>query len=211
MLAFNLMGDGLRDALDPKLQDAHDGRPTHGRLLLEIEGPDASNSAPRRAPFVAVDGVDLAIDAGEIVGMRRRIGLRQERHRAGADGADRLSRARARASGMTFAGHDLLRRCRDAQRRALIGKDIAMIFQDPLASLNPCFTVAFQLMETLRYGTDESAAARRRAAARALELLRAGRDSRRRSAARRVSAPALRRHGAARDDRDGDRRATRSC
>ena len=31
-----------------------------------------------------------------------------------------------------------------------------MIFQDPLASLNPCFTVAFQLMETLRiHGTDD--------------------------------------------------------
>ena len=44
-----------------------------------------------------------------------------------------------------------------------------MIFQDPLASLNPCFTVAFQLMETLRIHEGGSAKARR---ARALELLR---------------------------------------
>ena len=43
-----------------------------------------------------------------------------------------------------------------------------MIFQDPLASLNPCFTVAFQLMETLRIHEGGSAKARR---ARALELL----------------------------------------
>ena len=43
-----------------------------------------------------------------------------------------------------------------------------MIFQDPLASLNPCFTVAFQLMETLRIHEGGSARARR---ARALELL----------------------------------------
>jgi dipeptide transport system ATP-binding protein len=47
-----------------------------------------------------------------------------------------------------------------------------MIFQDPLASLNPCFTVAYQLTETLRvHGTDAEQASARRRRARALELL----------------------------------------
>jgi dipeptide transport system ATP-binding protein len=68
---------------------------------------------------------------------------------------------------MSFDGRDLLA-LSDRARRALVGKDIAMIFQDPLASLNPCFTVAFQLMETLRIHEGGSAKARR---ARSLELL----------------------------------------
>ena len=36
----------------------------------------------------------------------------------------------------------------ERERRALLGGDIAMIFQEPTTSLNPSFTVAFQLMET---------------------------------------------------------------
>jgi dipeptide transport system ATP-binding protein len=74
---------------------------------------------------------------------------------------------RVRAKKLAFDGTDLLA-LSDRARRKLVGKDIAMIFQDPLASLNPCYTVAFQLMETLRIHEGGSAKVRR---ARALELL----------------------------------------
>ena len=50
---------------------------------------------------------------------------------------------------MLFEGQDLLHLSAEARRR-IIGKDIAMIFQEPVASLNPCFTVGFQLEEVLR-------------------------------------------------------------
>ncbi len=78
-----------------------------------------------------------------------------------------------------------------------------MIFQEPTTSLNPCFTIGFQLTETLRLheGMDRKAARRR-----ADRAARAGRHSRRpESRLSRLPAPALRRHEPARDDRHGDR------
>ncbi len=53
------------------------------------------------------------------------------------------------ADRMSFAGTDL--RSLDArQRRDIVGRDIAMIFQEPMSSLNPCFTVGFQIGEALK-------------------------------------------------------------
>ena len=57
--------------------------------------------------------------------------------------------ARITADRMAFAGHDLRRMSARARRR-VIGRDMAMIFQEPMSSLNPCFTVGFQLTEALR-------------------------------------------------------------
>jgi ABC-type microcin C transport system duplicated ATPase subunit YejF len=50
---------------------------------------------------------------------------------------------------LRFAGHDLLG-ISDRERRRLVGKDMAMIFQEPTTSLNPCFTIGYQLVEALR-------------------------------------------------------------
>lgn len=52
-------------------------------------------------------------------------------------------------SRLLFDGRDLLA-MPDAERRALCGKDISMIFQEPMSSLNPVFTVGFQIGEVLR-------------------------------------------------------------
>jgi dipeptide transport system ATP-binding protein len=71
---------------------------------------------------------------------------------------------RVEARRMHFAGRDLPS-LSDRERRKVIGKDVAMIFQDPTTSLNPCFTVGFQLTETLRLhlGLDHKAARHRAA------------------------------------------------
>jgi dipeptide transport system ATP-binding protein len=137
--------------------------------LLNISGLTVEFGT-EASPFKAVDGIDFAIDAGEIVGI------------VGESGSGKTVTAlalmglidfpgRVRANSMVFAGHDLAS-ISERERRALVGKDIAMIFQDPLASLNPCFTVAFQLMETLRiHGTVDERRHRPTRRARALELL----------------------------------------
>jgi len=56
---------------------------------------------------------------------------------------------RVRAKKLRFMGHDLLGLA-DRDRRRLVGKDMAMIFQEPTTSLNPCFTIGWQLVEQLR-------------------------------------------------------------
>ena len=67
-----------------------------------------------------------------------------------------------RADKLRFDGHDLLA-LSSSERSKLTGKDVAMIFQDPTTSLNPCFTIGFQLAETLKLhlGMDTTAAHRR--------------------------------------------------
>jgi dipeptide transport system ATP-binding protein len=52
------------------------------------------------------------------------------------------------AERLAFDGHDLLR-LSARERRRIAGRDMAMIFQEPAASLNPCFTVGYQIEETL--------------------------------------------------------------
>ena len=70
-------------------------------------------------------------------------------------------------SRLLFDGRDLLA-MPDAERRALCGKDISMIFQEPMSSLNPVFTVGFQIGEVLRRHMEMTA---RQARERTLALL----------------------------------------
>jgi peptide/nickel transport system ATP-binding protein len=70
-------------------------------------------------------------------------------------------------SSIRFEGRELLG-LPEAERRALCGKDIAMIFQEPMSSLNPVFTVGFQIGEVLRLHMGME---RRAARARTLQLL----------------------------------------
>ncbi|HEX5096319.1 MAG TPA: ATP-binding cassette domain-containing protein, partial [Acidimicrobiia bacterium] len=66
-----------------------------------------------------------------------------------------------------FGGRDLLR-TGDAELRAIRGNEIAMIFQEPMTSLNPAFTVGNQIAEAVRLHTDAS---RKEAWRRAVEML----------------------------------------
>ena len=148
----------------------------------------------------AVDGVSLSLDKGEVLGIVGESGSGKSVTMLALMGLVAYP-GRVRAKRLRFDGHDLLTMS-DRERRTLIGKDVAMIFQEPTTSLNPCFTIGFQLAETLRLhlGMDRKAAraARDRAAG-------AGRHSGRGEPADGLSAPALGRHEPARDDRDGDR------
>jgi dipeptide transport system ATP-binding protein len=71
------------------------------------------------------------------------------------------------ADQLTFDGQDL-QAMPEKQRRKLTGSDIAMIFQDPMTSLNPCFTVGYQIIEALK---THQGGSKKELKARAIELL----------------------------------------
>jgi len=121
------------------------------------------------APFRAVDGVDLQVDAGEIVGIVGESGSGKSVTALALMGLIDFP-GRVRADALTFLGHDL-QGVSDRQRRAIVGRDIAMIFQDPMTSLNPSYTAGYQLMEALAAHEGGSRAARRAAALDLLKLV----------------------------------------
>ena len=115
--------------------------------LLEIRNLTVSFPT-RHGPFKAVDGFDLTLERNEVLAIVGKSGSGKSVAMLAAMGllppaaivvADRLA----------FAGADLLSMSA-AERRRIAGKDMAMIFQEPMSSLNPCFTVGFQIGETLK-------------------------------------------------------------
>ncbi len=99
--------------------------------------------------FHAVRGIDLAVDAREVLAIVGESGSGKSVAMLSVMGLLPAT-ATVTADRMNFDGQDLLS-LTDEARRKIIGKDIAMIFQEPMASLNPCFTVGFQIEEVLRY------------------------------------------------------------
>jgi peptide/nickel transport system ATP-binding protein len=121
----------------------------------------------RRGTLVAVDGISFAIAPGEVLGV------------VGESGAGKSLTGNAiigllEPPGRIAAGEILLEgeridQLRGEQMRRIRGRRIGAIFQDPLTSLNPLYTVGKQLAETIRthMGMDEA-----EARARAIALLR---------------------------------------
>ena len=172
VLSFNLVGDGLRDALG-----VDRGNLYSSRVSLGITRASVASSARRRtrdrgsvteeAPLLqiegltveirlrgdrlrVVEGVSLALDRGQVLGL------------VGESGAGKTVTAMSvmrllpsppfdvTAGRILFEGRDLLE-CSFADMRRIRGKDIAMIFQDPMNSLNPALTVGRQIAESVRH------------------------------------------------------------
>jgi dipeptide transport system ATP-binding protein len=119
-------------------------------------------------PFRAVDGVSLHVEKGEVLAIVGESGSGKSVSMLAAMGLLPWT-ANVTADVLKFDGRDMLGMS-DSDRRKIIGKEIAMIFQEPMASLNPCFTVGFQIEEVLKEHTDLNGKARRD---RAIELFNA--------------------------------------
>ncbi|QIA26339.1 ABC transporter ATP-binding protein [Thermaerobacter sp. PB12/4term] len=118
--------------------------------------------------FAAVDGVSFTIHRGETVGLVGESGSGKSVTSLSILRLIPSPPGRITGGSILFEGRDLLR-LGEAEMRRIRGNRIAMIFQEPMTSLNPVFTAGEQIAEALRWHRRLS---RREAQARAVELLR---------------------------------------
>ena len=118
--------------------------------------------------FTAVDGIDVSVDKGEVLAIVGESGSGKSVSMLAVMGL-LPDTATITADEMTYDGRDISNLSK-SERRKLIGREITMIFQEPIASLNPSFTVGFQIEEVLRLNLGLS---KRAAHERAIELFTA--------------------------------------
>jgi oligopeptide/dipeptide ABC transporter ATP-binding protein len=134
--------------------------------VLSIRGLRVSFWTPV-GPFPAVAGIDLDLHAGETLGVVGESGSGKSVTALSVLGLLPRPAARVEAGSIVFEGRDLLR-LPDEKLREFRGNRIAMIFQEPMTSLNPVFTIGNQIEEVLRHHTDLPRERRRE---RCIELL----------------------------------------
>jgi peptide/nickel transport system permease protein len=189
ILAFNTFGDGVRDALGlglPKGRQKIKGR--LGLTTVERAEATATADAPPAAvagdalldvrdlsvqfltesgPATVVDKVSFRVRAGEMAGIVGESGSGKTVTSLGVMRLVPSPPGRITSGSVNFGGRDLLSLSLP-ELRAIRGDEIAMVFQDPMTSLNPVFTIGTQLVDTIRLHRKTS---KRAARARAVELL----------------------------------------
>ena len=169
VLAFNMLGDGLRDALDPKLKQSRASKkfkakkvPESGfdsaevqlikqdaETLLSVNGL-AINYVLEDETVEAVNGIQFSLKKGQTLGL------------VGETGAGKTSTALSilnlvqkppgviTGGDVTVCGHEVLKMTKK-QLEKVRGKEVSMIFQDPMTALNPVMTVGEQIAESIKY------------------------------------------------------------
>jgi dipeptide transport system ATP-binding protein len=136
--------------------------------LLEIDKLSVSFQTAG-GQFTAVDRVSLRIDPGEIVSIVGESGSGKSVAMLALMGLLPWT-ATVTADVLRFDGQDLTTITKPELRK-IIGSQMAMIFQEPMTSLNPCFTVGFQLTETLKIHLGMNRAQQKQRAIELLELV----------------------------------------
>ena len=129
-----------------------------GRLCVRLPTPDG--------PATVVDGIDYRVEAGEVFGIAGESGSGKTMSVLALMGL--LPQGAAVEGRAVFEGQDLLR-LPPGQLRRICGRDLAMVFQDPMTSLHPMLSIGTQLTEHVRL---HLGLGRRAAAELAVEALR---------------------------------------
>ena len=133
--------------------------------LLTVENLSVS-FGDEKAPFKAVDRVSYTVNEGEVLGIVGESGSGKSVSSLAIMGLIDFP-GRVTAEKLHFNQNDLLA-LKPKEKQKIVGADIAMIFQDAMTSLNPSYTVGYQIMEALKEHQGGSKSARRE---RTIELL----------------------------------------
>jgi oligopeptide transport system ATP-binding protein len=138
----------------------HEAQPALGHLL-EVKGL-ATRFYTEEGVVYAVNGVSYILDEGETLGVVGESGCGKSVHALSIMRLIPSPPGRIEGGEVWFDGRDLLK-VSEADMRHVRGAEIAMVFQDPMTSLNPVFTVGFQIMEALKLhqGMDDAQARER--------------------------------------------------
>ncbi len=181
VMAINLLGDGVRDALDPRLRSGALTRPMAATLVRregpapEPEGDDVLSLRDLQTQFHvkqriyrAVGGVSLGVKPGECLGIIGESGSGKSVTALSVMGLVASPPGVITGGAVHYKGEDLVG-APYGRLRDLRGREVAYIFQDPLATLHPLYKVGDQLVEAIRV---HHAISDGEARARALGLLR---------------------------------------
>jgi peptide/nickel transport system ATP-binding protein len=138
--------------------------------VLDVRNLSTSFSTDR-GRYRAVDGVSFSVAKGRTVGLVGESGCGKSVTALSIMGLIPMPPGRIDSGEILFEGRDVLRLRRD-ERRALRGREMAMIFQEPMTSLNPVHTIGRQIVEAIRAHTTLPAAAARDRAIQMLEMVR---------------------------------------
>ncbi|MBU0807192.1 MAG: ABC transporter ATP-binding protein [Gammaproteobacteria bacterium] len=132
--------------------------------LLDIKNLSVRFGGADAVPVV--DGLDLSVAKGEVLAIVGESGSGKSVTMLALMGLVDAPGI-VTADSLQFDGTDMLR-LKGRQRRHIVGKDLSMVFQDPMTALNPSFTVGYQIEEVLRQHLNLKGQAARQ---RALQLL----------------------------------------
>ncbi|AMM85342.1 dipeptide/oligopeptide/nickel ABC transporter permease/ATP-binding protein [Martelella sp. AD-3] len=185
VMSINLLGDGIRDVLDPRLKSGALARPGARTAVKRESVPDRGQRSgtvldvqEMRTEFhiggsiyKAVGGVDLYMRQGECVGLVGESGSGKSVTAMSLMGLVPTPPGRI-AGGAAWLENEDLFAASDERIRQLRGGDVSHVFQDPLSTLHPLFTVGDQLIEAIQAHQPVSKKEARGKAAALLESVR---------------------------------------
>ena len=161
VMAINLLGDGVRDALDPRLKSGALSRPMAATLVKRDTVPEANGSTAlleldglktefqvKDRIYKAVGGVSLQVSAGECLGIIGESGSGKSVTALSVMGLVASPPGVITGGAVRYEGEDIVGAPYEVLR-SMRGRKVAYIFQDPLATLHPLYRVGDQLIEAI--------------------------------------------------------------